>query len=222
MIEGNDFLRENPDVKNLVNINEKDNLVVWLFPRTGSKLFYTLMLNCDFKCYSYENNDRKLIRENLVHHHMYFMFPDIQKYKLIATVRNPYSLLVSHFYMFNGVEDLSKLKSSYKNFLESVLFSNQWYVDFLYGLNYVNVSYKIRVENLAFDYYNLPIITKSNHYKNKTMIDLINSKVNKSSNKLSLLDYRDFYDQSTADLVYYTFARYFEIFDYDKNSWKKN
>jgi len=220
MIQGNDYFRENLNAKNLVNINEKDNLVVWLFPRTGSKLFYDLMINCDFECYSYENIERKLIRENLIHHHTFHVFPGIENYKLIATARNPYSLMAAHFYMFSVSPDINKLKSNFTNFLESTLHTNLWYREYLEGLHKVEVTYKIRIENLVNDYYKLPIITKSQHFKNNTMVDLINSKVNKNENPLSKLDYREFYNKNSADLVYYTFSKYFEVFGYDKNSWK--
>lgn len=220
MIQGNDYFKENLNAKNLVNINEEDKLTVWLFPRTGSKLFFNVMVNCGFKCYSYENTQRKLIREDLIHHHLFHIFPAMEEYKLIATARNPYSLMVSHYRMFQGSCEIEKLKSNFIDFLESVLYTNQWYIDYLYGLHYVEVSYKVRLEKLIEDYHKIPIITKSKHFQNQTLVKLINSKVNKSENKLSELDYRQFYNKNSADLVYYVFSKYFDIFEYDKNSWK--
>ena len=220
MNKGNDYLRLNPDVKNLVNINEEENLAVWLFPKTASRLFCDIMSGSGFQCYSYNGNERELIKDDIVHHHLFHLFPNINDYRLITTVRNPYSLLAAHYYMSKSSDGVENIKLDFQKFLEDSLFRFDWYREFLYGLNYVEISYKIRMENLIEDYYNLPTIKKTKPFKENTLSNLLTLNTYKSPNPLKNLDFRFFYNEDSADLVYYNFIKYFEIFDYDKNSWK--
>lgn len=216
----NQFYLNDPEAKNLVNLDLNDDYIVWLQPRTGSLLFSLIFSETDFKCYTYKNEKLNHIQDDFVHHHMFTIFPEIQSYKLIMTVRNPFSWAVANFYMNEKVDDLSQIQNEFQDFLEKKFYRNPIISQLLYNLNYVDVSYAIRLENLLEDYLGLPIIYKSKYIKRNELHSLINSKVNKSSSPLSKLDYRLFYNKNTADIVYYNFSRYFDIFGYDKNSWK--
>ena len=220
MIRGNEYMMAHPDTINLINIDIKDNYLVWLFPRTGSKLFFKIFKDTDFKCFSYQEDNLKLVRSDLIHHHWFTMFPNIDKYKLILTVRNPYSLLAALYYMSSKVPEMENLKEVFGEFLEISLYTNPNIKELLYNLNHVQVSHYLRIENLLRDYTSLPIIRKSKIYQENNLESLINSKVNKSESPLAKLNYRDFYNQKNADMVYYLFSNYFNIFGYDKNSWK--
>lgn len=220
MIRGNEYMIANPDTSNLINIDTKDDYLVWLFPRTGSKLFFTIFKDTDFQCFSYNENNLELIKNNLIHHHCFTMFPNINRYKLILTVRNPYSLLAALYYMTSKVPKLENLKEVFGEFLEITLYTNPNIKELLYNLNHVEVNSFLRIENLLNDYNSLPIIGKSPIYKQKNLESLINSKVNKSDSPLANLNFRDFYNQKNADMVYYLFSNYFNMFGYDKNSWK--
>jgi len=204
----------------LVNIDIEDNYYVWLFPRTGSSLFYKLFRQTDFKCYSFSEDEKKLFKADLVHHHIFSMFPEINNFKSILTVRNPYSLLAAFFYAFVDMKDLSDAKKEFQIFLEKIIYQHENIKEILYNLNYVKIDYPLRIENLIEDYYNLPIIKKSIYFKQNKLEEIINSKVNKSSSKWANVPFGTFYNQNTADMVYYLFLNYFKSFNYEKNSWK--
>lgn len=206
-------------VGDLVNIHLEKKLAVWLFPRTGSMLFAKVFQDSGFQCYSYKNNVGEIYQKKLFHHHHFYIFPEINNFDLILTVRNPYSLLVSFFYMNNEVKEIKNIKSEFKEFLEREVYSNPRIDNILNNLNYVEVKYPLRLENLVEDYCNLPIIGESSYFKSNSLVDLINSKYNKSDSNLTKLPISEFYNSSSADLVFYTFSNYFNIFGYDKNSW---
>lgn len=211
---------KDPAAKNLVNLDLNDNYIVWLQPRTGSTLFGKIFSQTDFKSYTYKNNNLILTHDDLIHHHAFTIFPEIHSYKLIMTTRNPFSWAVAIFYASNKVDDLSQIQIKFQNFLENNFYENLFISELLYNLHYVEVSYQIRLENLHQDYLGLPIIHKSKYMKQNELHSLINSKVNKSFSPLSKLDYKLFYNKNSADIVYYIFSKYFDVFGYDKNSWK--
>jgi hypothetical protein len=79
-------------------------------------------------------------------------------------------------------------------------------------------DYFIRQENTFEDYSKIPFIKNSELYKSGQLKDLCNEKINHNKNSY---DFREYYNQNTADLVYYNFSKYFNLLGYDKNSWKK-
>lgn len=204
----------------LINLHKEKKLAVWLFPRTGSMLFAKIFQNSLFQCYSYTENEEKVFRDSLHHHHHFYIFPEMQNYKLILTVRNPYTLMAAHFYMTHENSDIENLKWAFKEFLEINLYHNPRIKDILYNLNYVNVEYPIKIENLESSYMNLPIIDESDYYKKNQLSELLSFKYNRSSSALAQRPISDFYSKTSADLVYYSFSNYFDLFGYDKNSWK--
>jgi hypothetical protein len=79
-------------------------------------------------------------------------------------------------------------------------------------------DYFIRQEHLFEDYSKIPFIQNSDFYKSGLLKELCETKINHNKNTY---DFRDYYDEMTADLVYYNFSKYFDLLGYDKNSWKK-
>jgi hypothetical protein len=220
MIQGNEFQLKNSDTVNLINVDTAANMVVWLFPRTGSKLFSTIFKKTDFKCYQITDREPRLIKPDLIHHHEFTMFPKIKDYKIILTVRNPYSLMAALYYMTSKPSDKNNLKKEFKDHLEIVMYNHPNVIEILRNLNLVDVDYPVRIENLYHDYLRLPIIHKSAVYKEGNLKTLIDSKVNKSESYLAKMSFKEFYTQDSADMVYFLFSKYFDMFGYDKNSWR--
>ena len=79
-------------------------------------------------------------------------------------------------------------------------------------------DYFIRQENIFEDYLKIPFVKKSEFYRSGQLEDLCNNKINHNENSY---DYREYYNQENADLVYYSFSKYFDLLGYEKNSWKK-
>ena len=79
-------------------------------------------------------------------------------------------------------------------------------------------DYSVRVENLYDDYSKIPFIVESEYYKSGQLKKDVEVKVNVSNEDENL--WRNFYTQEIADIIYYRMPRYFELFGYDKNSWK--
>jgi hypothetical protein len=77
----------------------------------------------------------------------------------------------------------------------------------------------VRVESLYEDYSKIPFIVESDYYKSGELKKMTTQKIN-VSNKDEFL-WKKFYTQEIADIVYYRMLRYFEMFGYDKDSWKK-
>jgi predicted nucleotidyltransferase len=80
-------------------------------------------------------------------------------------------------------------------------------------------DYAVRLENLYEDYSKIPFIVESEYYKSGELKKAITQKVNVSNEDETL--WKKFYTQEIADIVYYRMPRYFDLFGYDKNSWKK-
>jgi hypothetical protein len=80
-------------------------------------------------------------------------------------------------------------------------------------------DYPVRLENLYEDYSKIPFIVESDYFKSGELKNEVNKKINVSNEDENL--WRKFYTQEIADIIYYRMPRYFELFEYEKNSWKQ-
>ena len=87
----------------------------------------------------------------------------------------------------------------------------------------------MKLENLEESYLQVPFISKSEFAKNGSLVKELNNKIG-DHKELKLVkpwvphlpkDFRDFFTQKTADLIYDNFTELFLFMDYDKDSWKK-
>ena len=181
----------------------------------------------------------KLFSTKFIHSHYYNSLPNYENYKLICTVRNPYSKFVSLFKYLLRLE--KKVISTYnwrEEFFE-LLFDNLthhsaqgWAHELYSGLDLSSlgrkIDYPLRIENLFEDYSSIPFIKDSDYLKNGSLKKDLDLKLNSTDGNHDYSLYKipnkweDFYDQSTADFVYSKNQSYFDYFGYDKNSWKKN
>jgi hypothetical protein len=135
------------------------------------------------------------------------LFLGHEEYKLISTIRNPYSILVSIYTFFkpnefNSFEDFIfdyKVKPRENQMKERV------------------PDYFIRQENLYDDYIKIPFVRDSKLNECGILKELCDRKMNKGPNKRPIKDY---YNQETADVVYLNYKEYFDLCGYDKDSWK--
>ena len=91
------------DSNRLVNISHSLGYFVFAPPKTGSMTSSRVFGNFDFQTFKIsDTNNIKLFSTKFIHSHYYNSLPNYENYKLICTVRNPYSKFVS---LFNKRED---------------------------------------------------------------------------------------------------------------------
>jgi len=205
-----------------VNISHKHKIILWLWSKCGSTHMARIMRNFDFKFYKIDGDNIVLTENQVIQIHFCNLFSGHQDYKILAAVRNPYSRFFSEFtftrksedYIFNDTN-----KEKFKEFIYEVIVYNNFFtkgcVDFLERVP----DYPVRLENLYEDYSKIPFIVESEYFKSGELKRMITRKVNVSNEDETL--WKKFYTQETADIVYYRMSRYFDLFGYDKNSWKK-
>lgn len=204
-----------------INISHKHKSILWLWRKCGTSHMAKIMNKYDFKYYKVERDGLVLIRDSVIQKHYCNLFQGHENYDIIAAVRNPYSRFFSD-YTFNRnsdefvVNDVNKEKFKefiYRSVVDRDILSN----------NCVNFherepDYPVRLESLYEDYSKIPFIVESEYFKSGDLKKDTNIKVNVSNKDQNL--WRKFYTQEIADIIYYRMPRYFELFGYDKNSWK--
>jgi hypothetical protein len=78
-------------------------------------------------------------------------------------------------------------------------------------------DYPLRQENLYGDYLKIPFIRDSKLNQSGVLEELCQKKLNKGRYTKPVKDY---YNQETANIVYTNYKEYFDLFGYDKDSWK--
>ena len=237
MIPPKEIIYEKGDMTS--NISHSLGYFVFTPPKTGSTTAARVFGNFDFQSFKISDvNNIQLIQDKFAHTHYYNSLPNYESYKLICTIRNPYSKYVS---LFKHLLRKDKKVLSTYNWREEFF---DFLFDFLtpysgyYGLKQdyfeSNISflgrkidYTIRIENLFDDYSLIPFVKDSDYLKNGSLKRDLDLKLNSSDGKFDYTLYKtpnkweDFYDHSTADFVYNKYQGYFDYFGYDKNSWTK-
>jgi len=195
-------------------ISEKHNCFIWLLPRTGSNHMVTILKNYDFKHYVHQDDNKEIYDENLVANHYSKLFDGHENYQFISSIRNPYSLEVSLFRMNKLVGDY---KERFKRFIDGRYFTQ-------FGgkkpiINFTRVpDFFIRMENLYEDYSKIPFIVNSDYYQSGELKKQVEIKIN--NNIFDDRDWRDFYDDESAEIVYSNNMEIFNLNHYDKDSYK--
>jgi hypothetical protein len=214
-------------VKDLINIDNVSKYFIWMPPKTGSRLCTKIFQNSDFHTYKINNGSLNKVDEKFTHSHNCDLFNGHEDYKLILTCRNPYSALVSMFKMWGPSE---VIRTNYRDkFDDFVTLTLQYkeiigWSSLLKNLHKRIPDYFVRIESVDSDYKSLPIMKKHKNFLNGKLNYELSEKVGSWKDRYNKNnfpeDWRLFYSRSTAENVYYYFANYFEILDYDKNSWK--
>jgi hypothetical protein len=195
------------------NISEKNNCFLWLPVKTASTHAAHIFTYFDFshvRCDYY----RRIIEsksESLHHNHSVNLFDGHEKYKLIVTVRNPYSKTVSTYeYMNRGLseEKIQPFDVFVDDFRKRPIeppFEKR------------KPDYPLRQENLYGDYLKIPFVRDSKLNQSGVLEELCQKKMNTG---LYTKPVKDYYNQETANIVYTNYKEYFDLFGYDKDSWK--
>jgi len=160
--------------------------------------------------------------------HSFRLPPERLDYQLISNIRNPYSRMVSLFFLYS----LHKLnyKLNFELWCEYVLNDQQFENDYQlrYDLKIKSVSRNfdkfIRVETYAEDIKSLNFIDLSNTeidkvYQNNVLKNGYTHEFKKIQTE-ERQSWQDFYNQKIADLVFSKLEDQFNFFNYNRNSWK--
>lgn len=196
----------------MINLSEKNSCFIWMPPRTASHTAVTIFKNFDFKCYSLENNQLKIEKNYFEHNHDTVFFPQHMRYNFLLTMRNPYVLYVSL-----SIKEGNKSKDEIIDGIESKFQDGNPMYDLQHNLLKRKPNYVIRVENIFEDYFKIPFVKNSELYKSGFINQILKEKLDVSDTNY---DWREFYNQRLADMVYYSSSVLFNLFGYDKDSWK--
>jgi hypothetical protein len=218
-----DEREKSEEIYHLVNLSRKHKTILWLWSKCGtSHMARVVMKNFDFKYYKVKGKDLVLMENKVVQNHLCNLFFGHQDYKIIAAIRNPYSKFFSQYTHNRNSDEFVVNDENKEKFRESIYqslingnFLTKSCVDFTERIP----DYPVRLENLYEDYSKIPFIVESEYYKSGELKKATTQKVNVSNEDENL--WKQFYTQETADIVYYRMPRYFDLFGYDKNSWKK-
>ena len=203
-------------VNKIFNIIQKEKCLVWLPAKTASTHAFSILKNYGLCACEIDNNQFvkvKTVVDNLYTHECK-LFGGHENYLFISTARNPYSKFVSYF-KFTGMD---KQNIKFYDYLYTTILEKHHNSLLAYNIEQRVPDYFIRQEYIFEDYSKIPFIKNSDFYKSGELKELCEKKINHNKNTY---DFRDYYDEMTADLVYYNFSKYFDLLGYDKNSWKK-
>ena len=203
-----------------INISQKYKFFSWTPQRTGSTHFTKILDKLGFQS-AYVNLQTKKISNFMAgsrHNHTCVLFEGHWDYKFMTSVRNPYSMMisrsgiVSEMGIFNSKEILT---ARIENYMQSLAPFNGTCSCF----HERHPDYIIRLEHLYEDWLKLPFVPTHGLNLSGELEKLTQVRLNNSKNDGG--DYwKKYYDQSLADLVYYNHPDWFELFGYDRNSWK--
>lgn len=233
------------------NLSEKHKCFTITFPHTGSRSFIRVLDYFDFDTYELKNNKLVYKKQGSQHNHTFDLFQGHENYKMMISSRNPYELFVSKFRFYLGGTGVMKstfdLKNEFLNFLEEFLVeidSSVWFKKSelmkIEELLKRPIDYRIRLEDLNESYSKIPFINNDEFNQNGTTIhnfksqfssldSLIDTKIG-DHKELRLIkpwvshlpsDFKEFYNEKIANLIYENFSILFLFMDYDKDSWKK-
>jgi hypothetical protein len=92
------------------------------------------------------------------------------------------------------------------------------------------IDHKIRIDSMEDDYKSIDFIKNSDYNKNGLLDLVLSEKIgfNRLTGPHAISEYnlplhwQEYYTQETADIVYNSGFNYFETFEFEKDSWKKN
>ena len=152
-----------------------------------------------------------------------------EDYKVVMQIRNPYSRILSmwHLECFVETNEILQITKPFEEFVK-----NRVAGDYAEAIKIHKPDYIINYESLIKDTFNLPFIDVNdptvqkifsvhiftNNYRNNCSYD--NSGLNRDPRAPQYADWRSYYNQSLADIVYSNNKEQFEAFGYLKDSWK--
>lgn len=188
-------------------VSDKYQIQWWLPPRTGSRMTSEILLKLGF-------------HSEWGHHTMF----GESKHNVILNLRNPYSMVVSHYLgsmMFRKKSFGDFLKDKEWNFL---IHNNKHLWDYIEALRerQLNLTKIIRYENFMNDLLSVDFI-ESNQDLLSNEIDKLkqgNTPWRSDYNTDLIKPYSEYYNEELADMVYQSKQKFFDFGGYSKDSWK--
>ncbi len=160
--------------------------------------------------------------------HSFRLADERHDYQLISNIRNPYSRMVSLFFLYSLHNLNFGLK--FESWCEFALDDQKFEIDYQlrYDLKIKSIGRNfdkfIRVENYADDIKSLNFVDLSKPeidevWKNNILKNGYTHEFKKIQTD-EKQKWQDFYNQEIADLVFLKLEEQFNFFGYDKNSWK--
>jgi len=203
-------------------MNYNDDLkVVWITPmRTGTRSSGAIMSKLDFKS---ENNN--IHQKEIVHG---IGIPEGKDdYKLIVNIRNPYSRMVSLYYLY--LDNSKQFNQSFGRWVKSNLsFSdynkNLFIFESLKKLPKLPDLY-VRMENFKNDINSLWFVKENFDFLEQTLKHNIENNLYDSDEFHSKgfkkkESWKEYYNEEISEFVYKKMKNEFDFFNYNKNSWK--
>lgn len=183
------------------NISEKYK-IQWIAPeRTGSRKLSEIL-----SYYGFTNNGDKVFNFGKFNYSHYYDPTKYMDYKILCSVRNPYSRVLSLFKNFYKT-DTEKNKDSFKSFLINGLSSGGMRQMVLNPVLDRNPDYIVRLENMEEDLLKLPfifdVLTES-----QIKLLVIHGK--------TIEPWEDYYDDESKNIVYNLIPNQFNFFGYEK------
>lgn len=202
-----------------LNISDKYKFFTWTAQRTGSTHFTDILDKLGFQ--SAVVSDGKIVKflNTVRHNHFCRFFEDHFNYKFLISIRNPYSMIISQTgaaKMNFDNHTLEVVRMRVENMMQNPLDVGGCCQCFHTRIP----DYAVRLENLYEDWIKIPFVREHNLYLSGQLEEL--TKIKKNGFNLPDENYwKKYYDQSLADLVYYNHPDTFELYGYDRNSWKE-
>jgi|LauGreDrversion4_2_1035121.scaffolds.fasta_scaffold322079_3 hypothetical protein len=158
-----------------------------------------------------------------------FNFPkERYDYRLISNIRNPYSRLVSTFFLYSLHK--KRFDIDFKKWCDYVLNDEKFAIDY-------QLKYHIQIKSVGRNFDNfIRVESYAEDLKKLDFIDLTNPEIKdvwdnnilkngythefKSIQTEDKKTWYDFYDEEIADSVFSKLEEQFDFFGYEKNSWK--
>jgi len=204
-----------------INISQKHKFFSWTNQRTGSTHFTYMLEKFGFGSVDLDLDTMKLsnLKEEVRHNHNCYLFENHLDYKFIVSVRNPYSMMISQSGVMSE-KSFSEKKKFAKIRIENLIQNPITDGGCCNCFHQRKPDYFIRLENLYEDWIKVPFVKSHElrfpgELKKQTEIVMNNQPGTEG-------DYwKQFYDKSLADSVYYSQPDTFELFGYNRNSWRE-
>lgn len=206
------MLTQSENLNCVLSMSQEHKAFLWTQAKTASSLATKVFENFGFQSYRIINNLPDFSNSVRGHHHTPCLFNGHENYIFISTLRNPYQQVFSEF-LKRGKETIEDFRIHLEKKYQKTIINNEEFLTYTERLP----DYTLKVENLYQDYMKIPFINKSNLAYSGELKKIIDLKINEGRVKLN---WKNFYDQNIADMVYYNSSCYFDLFGYDKNSWK--
>ena len=188
-----------------MNVSDKYKLLWFATPRSASRCLYSILWNkLEFK--NVYNLSCSMYTHEVVYDHDKY-----SDYKIIMCVRNPYSKFVSTWqWAIEGNDTFEKYVLSDYNWNDVEIHT----IDICKKYNR-SVDFLFKYETIDSDVLKLPYdleynLIKENIYKSNL----------KRLNDGKYSDYKFYYNQELADIVFERNQNIFEFFGYERDSWK--